>query len=94
MLELSVSSKSPAAITVALKKIREMVTSGGVSKSTPVHIILEPGVYREIIKYNLPNPLVMESIPGTKAADCVIQAENCESFNKGAEYRAVFVCGP
>ncbi len=94
MLELSVNTKSPAAITAALKKIHEMVMSGAVAKNAPVHITLEPGSYREVIKYNLSNPLVMESTPGTPAASCTIQAENCEAFHKGAENRAVFVIGP
>lgn len=94
MIELSVKSSSPAAITAALKKIKEMVTTGAMEKSSPVHIILEPGCYREMIRYNLSNPLIMESVPGTKAEDCVIQAENCEAFNKGAENRSIFVLGP
>lgn len=93
MLELTVNSKSAASITAALKKIREMVKSGAVSSTAAVHLILEPGTYTETIRYNLSNPLVMESASGTKAENCVIQAENCESFHKGAENRAVFVLG-
>ena len=94
MLELNVNTKSPAAITAAFKKIKEMVTSGAVSKNTPVHLVLEAGSYRESIRYNLSNPLIMESAPGTKAEDCVVQAENCESFNKGVENRSIFALGP
>ncbi len=93
MLELNVNAKSPAAITTALKKIKEM-TTGTVSKSTPVHLTLEPGIYRETIKYNLSNPLIIESNPGTKTEDCILQADNCEAYNSGQSNRAVFVLGP
>jgi pectin methylesterase-like acyl-CoA thioesterase len=93
MLELNVNPRSPAAITAALKKIREMTTTGAVAKDTPVHIVLEPGSYIETIRYNLSNPLVMESAPGTKAENCVLQADNCESYNSGISNRGVFVFG-
>ena len=94
MLELSVNSKSPAAINSAFKKIKDMIMTGAVARTTAIHVVLEPGYYRELIKYNLSNPLVIESAPGTKPEDCVIQADNCEAFNKGLENRAVFVLGP
>lgn len=94
MLELNVNSKSPAAITAALKKIKEMISTGAVEKHTPVHIILDAGFYRETIRYNLSNPLIMESAPGVKNTDCLIQADNCEAYNKGQNNRAVFVIGP
>jgi len=93
MLEISVNTRSPAAITAAFKKIREMVKSGAVSNTTPVHLTLEPGSYTEIISYNLSNPLIMESVSGTKAEDCIVQAENCEAFHKGPDARAVFSIG-
>lgn len=94
MLELTVNARSVAAVTAALKKIKEMITTGAVSKETPVHIVLEPGLYTETVRYNLSNPLIMESIPGTKADSCIIQADNCEAYNKGLLNRAVFVFGP
>lgn len=94
MLEINVSSKSPAALTTALKKIKEMSSSGSISKDSSVHIILEPGIFRESIRYNLPNPLVIESLSGTKADDCVLKADNCESYNKGLINRGVLVFGP
>lgn len=94
MLELNVNARSPASINTAFKKIKEMVTSGAVSKTTPVHILLEPGSYREIVKYNMSNPLVMEGVSGAGPQDCVIQADNCESFNKGAENRSILSFGP
>lgn len=94
MLELSVNSRSAASITAALKKIRDMIMTGAVKKDTPVHIILESGVYKETVRYNLTNPLIMESIPGTDRKNCVIQADNCESFHKGIENRCVFTIGP
>lgn len=94
MLELSVNAKTAVSITAAFKKIQEMIRTGSVARETPVHITLEPGIYSETIKYNLSNPLIMESVPGTKATDCVIQAENCEAFHKGAENRSVFAIGP
>ena len=77
MLELSVNSKSPAAINSAFKKIKDMIMTGAVARTTAIHVVLEPGYYRELIKYNLSNPLVIESAPGTKPEDCVIQADNC-----------------
>lgn len=94
MLEINVSSKSPAALSAALKKIKEMSSSGNVSREAPVHIILEPGVYWESVRYNLPNPIIIESLPGTKAEDCVLKADNCESYNKGLINRGIFVIGP
>ncbi|MGN0729548.1 pectinesterase family protein [Treponema sp.] len=94
MLELNVNNKSPAAIAAALKKIKEMISTGTVAKDTPVHLVLEPGFYRETIRYNLSNPLLIESAPGTKAENCVILADNCEAYNKGQQNRAVFSIGP
>lgn len=94
MLELNVNTKSPAAITAALKKIKEMISTGTVAKDTAIHLILEPGSYREKVRYNLSNPLAIESVPGTKAEDCVILADNCEAYNKGQQNRAVFSFGP
>ncbi len=94
MLELSVNSKSPAAIAAALKKIHEMAMTGAIEKKTPIHITLEAGLYRESIRYNLSNPLVIEGSARAKASDCVIQADNCEAFRKGVSNRAVFAIGP
>lgn len=94
MLKLNISSKSPAAITSSIKKIKEMVSTGAIQKTTPIHLILEPGIYREIIKYNLSNPLILECAAAKKPSDCIIQADNCEAFNKGLENRAVFTIGP
>lgn len=74
-------------------KIKEMVTSGSLAIETTVHLTLAPGVYHEIVSYNLANPLIMESAPGTKSEDCVISAENCEAFHKEPENRSVFVIG-
>ena len=93
MLELNVNSKSPAAITGALKKIKEMISSGSITKSTPIHIVLEPGHYTESIKYNLSNPITIESVPGTKPENCIISSNNCEAFNPGLSNRGVFVIG-
>jgi pectinesterase len=93
MLELTVFSKTPAAITAAFKKINEMVKSGSLAYDATVHLTLAPGFYHEILSYNLPNPLIMESMPGTRPENCVISAENCEAFHKDTENRAVFVIG-
>ncbi|MBO4385768.1 MAG: hypothetical protein J5817_02000 [Treponema sp.] len=93
MLELTVNPNSAVAITSSLKKIKEMIMTGAVPKDTPIHLILEPGIYKETVRYNMPNPLVLESLPGTKNTDCVIQADNCEAFHKGLENRAVFYLG-
>lgn len=93
MLELNINSKSPAAITGALKKIKEMISSGSITKSTPIHIVLEPGHYTESIKYNLSNPITIESVPGTKPENCIISSNNCEAFNPGLSNRGVFVIG-
>lgn len=94
MLELNINPRSPSAITAAFKKIREMVMTGAIQKTTPIHLVLESGTYRETVMYNLTNPLTMESAPGSRASDCVITADNCEAFHKGVEGRAVFVMGP
>jgi pectinesterase len=93
MLELTVSPKSPAAITMAFKKLSEMVKSGSLSFDTTIQLTLAPGEYHEILSYNLPNPLIMESVPGTRPEKCVLSAENCEAFHKDTENRSVFVIG-
>ena len=93
MLELSVNAKSPLAIAAAFKKIHEMVRTGTLDADAPVHLVLAPGQYHEILSYNLENPLIMESVPGTKPEDCVISAENCEAFHKDTENRSVLVFG-
>ena len=94
MLKINVNAKNAAAINAAMQNVKEMITSGSVSRDSPIHIVLGAGVYREKVKYNLPNPLLMEAAPGVSAADCVIQAENCEAFHHGLENRAVFYFGP
>ncbi|MCH5295438.1 MAG: hypothetical protein J1F14_06015 [Treponema sp.] len=94
MLELTVNSKSPAAITAAFKKIKEMTSTGAVPKTETVHIILEAGQYRELVRFNMSSPLVMETAPGVNPEDCVIIADNCESYNSGADNRSVCVFGP
>lgn len=94
MLELNVNARSAASITAAFNKIREMVRTGAIERETPVHIVLEPGTYTETVKYNLSNPLIMESMSGAKAEDCIIQAENCEAFHKTPENRSIFAIGP
>ncbi len=94
MLEISVKNNSPAAISAAIKKIREMVMTGAVSKTTPVHVTIEAGTYRETVKYNLSNPLIMEGPAGAKADSCEILADNCEAYKAGLENRAIFVVGP
>ncbi len=94
MLELNINPKSPAAISSAFKKIKEMVSSGAVSKDTPIHIYMENGTYMETIKYNLSNPLVMEAAHGDGNENVVLQADNCEAYNSGNTHRAVFVIGP
>ena len=93
MLELNVNAKTPLAIAAAFKKIHDMVRTGTLDADAPVHLVLAPGQYHEILSYNLENPLIMESTPGTNPEDCVISAENCEAFHKDTENRAVFVIG-
>lgn len=94
MVELTVSAKLPSAINASLKKIKEMVSTGAIQKTAPVHLTLEAGVYREVVHYNLSNPIVIESVPSAKPEDCIVQADNCEAFNKGLENRGVFIIGP
>lgn len=93
MVELKISS-TPGIITQTFKKINEMVKTGAIESDTPVHIIMNAGNYQGIISYNLSNPLIMESASSVKTEDCIISAENCESFHKDTENRAVFVIGP
>lgn len=94
MLKLRVSAKSPAAITAAIKKVKEMVSTGSIPKSATIQLVLDAGVYHETVRYNLSNPLIVESAPGVKASECIVQADNCEAFNRGQQYRAVFSLGP
>jgi pectinesterase len=94
MLELTVNAKSPAAITTAFKRMHEMVMTGAVEKGTTFHLVLGPGLYRESIRYNMSNPLIMESAPGLSAAGCTIMADNCEAFHRGRENRSIFFFGP
>ena len=56
--------------------------------------MLAAGKYPGILSYNLPNPLILEGMAGTKPEDIVLLAENCEAFHKDTENRAVFVIGP
>lgn len=94
MLEINVNAKNAAAINAAMQNVREMITSGSISRTSPIHIVLGAGTYREKVKYNLSNPLIMEAAPGVSARDCVIQAENCEAFHQGLENRSIFYFGP
>ncbi len=68
--------------------------TGAIEKNVPVHITLEAGLYRESVRYNLSNPLIIEGSSHSKAKDCVIQADNCEAFRKGVSNRSVFSIGP
>lgn len=94
MLRLNVSSAFPSAITSAIQHVREMVAGGSVPRRETIRLVLEKGVYRESVRYNLSNPLIIESFPGTAAADCVIQVDNCEEYNPGRQNRAAFALGP
>lgn len=93
MLALRVNADTPYAIAAAFEKIGDMVRAGALGADEPVRVVLAPGQYHEILAYNEANPLVMESVPGTAAQDCVVSAENCERFHKDTENRAVFVIG-
>ena len=61
-----------------------------------VHILLADGEHRGLehgrIFYNLPNPLLIESVSGD-ASNCALRAENCEAFHKDTENRAVLTFG-
>ena len=94
MIELTVNSNAPAAISNAFRKISDMVKSGAIENNTLVHIVLGKGVYSELLSYNLTNPLIMEAAQGIPRENCVIRAENCEAFHKDTENRSVFVIGP
>lgn len=94
MLKLNINAKTPSAINNAIKKVKEMIAMGSVPRSAVIQLILEPGVYHENIRYNLSNPLVLESAPGVKASECIIQADNCEAYNRGMQYRAILSLGP
>lgn len=93
MVELTVNSKAPAAISNAFRKISEMVKTGAIEKNATVHIVLGSGVYTELLSYNLSNPLIMEAASGVSRENCIIRAENCEAFHRDTENRAVFVIG-
>ncbi len=93
MIELKISPTEPGIITQTFKKINDMVRSGSIEFDTPVHLVLTAGVYREILSWNMANPLYMEASAGLKPEEVVIAAENCEAFHKDTENRAVFVIG-
>lgn len=93
MIEMKVSPNTPAAITTAFKNVARMIKTGEVAKNSEIHIVLMPGEYREILSYNLSNPLIMEARHGTDPEKCVVKAENCEAFHKDTENRALFVLG-
>lgn len=93
MLKLTVSPEKTGAITQAFKRIKELVVASTIDSSTPITLILQPGIYHEILSYNLSNPITIESVSGTKPEDCVLSAENCEAFHKDTENRSVFVIG-
>ncbi len=66
------------------------------SSEEEIHILLEDGEHKglehERIFYNLPNPLVIESLSGS-ASNCALRGENCEYYHKDTENRAVFTFG-
>ena len=94
MLKINVNTKNAAAINTALQSVKATITSDSISRETPIHIVLGAGTYHEKIKYNLPNPLILEAAPGLTARDCIIQADNCEAFHHGLENRSIFYFGP
>ncbi|MCM1322363.1 MAG: pectinesterase family protein [Bacteroides sp.] len=59
-----------------------------------VSVVLSPGVYSEILRYNLPNALTVSGTDGARNDECIIAAENCEAFAKDTENRALFTLGP
>lgn len=94
MLELNINAKTPSAINGAVKKIKEMTQDGAIKRDTPIRLVLDAGIYRETVKYNLPNPLIIESAHGIKNSECILMADNCESYNSGLINRGIFVFGP
>lgn len=93
MLELNVNAKTPSAINGAVKKIKEMTQDGEIKRDTPIRLVLDSGIYRETVKYNLPNPLVVEAAHGVKNSECILMADNCEAFNSGLSNRGIFIFG-
>ena len=94
MVEFKISPSNTGIIAQTFKKIKEITASGSIDIDTPVRILLAAGKYPGILSYNLPNPLILEGMAGTKPEDIVLLAENCEAFHKDTENRAVFVIGP
>lgn len=94
MIEIKVKPDTPSAITAAFKNISNMLKTGDIAKDTEIHMVLMPGIYREILSYNLSNPILIEARPGSNPEKTVLMAENCEAFHKDTENRSVFVFGP
>ena len=94
MVEFKIAPSNTGIIAQTFKKIKEITASGSIDIDTPVRILLAAGKYPGILSYNLPNPLILEGMAGTKPEDIVLLAENCEAFHKDTENRAVFVIGP
>lgn len=94
MVEFKIAPSNTGIIAQTFKKIKEITASGSIDIDTPVRILLAAGKYPGILSYNLPNPLILEGMSGTKPEDIVLLAENCEAFHKDTENRAVFVIGP
>jgi len=61
-----------------------------------IHILLSNGEHKgaehERIFYNFANPLIIESESGN-AGNCALRAENCESYHKDTENRAILTFG-
>lgn len=72
------------------------VFSGLSPSSGEIHILLADGEHRGPergrIFYDLPNPLVIESVSGD-SEKCALRNENCELFHKDTENRAVLTFG-
>ena len=80
----------------SLAKIFAQIADSAASSNEEIHILLEDGEHKglehERLFYDLPNPLVIESKSGNPE-NCALRSENCESFHKDTENRAVLTLG-
>ena len=80
----------------SLAEIFSRIEGSATSGSEEIHILLSNGEHHglehERLFYNLPNPLVIESVSGD-SSKCALRSENCEAFHKDTENRAVLTFG-
>lgn len=80
----------------SLAEVFARLSNSNLPVDEEIHILLANGEHHglnhERLFYNLHNPLVIESESGD-SSKCALRSENCESFHKNTENRAVLTFG-